>query len=198
MPQACATMHFCKAAGKVCPHICWTGRKALPGRAMPERNMKERFCLLCRKIDDSENERFSMGCNQTEQISLAAPTFYCHLSLLLQCCLETWVSWCSKLEILLRNFFSVSEILNHKQKTKKWREQEEKAFSTQRTLLVLDYFWQTDAGQAGATSQRNWSQNSYNCSRRGARFHSALCHREDGRRVQLPWNFPANPQIRTI
>lgn len=105
MPQACATVHFCKAAGKVCPHICWTGHKALPGRAMPERNMKEKFCLPCRKIDDSENERFSMGCKQTEQISLAAPTFYCNLSLLLQCCLETWISWCSKLEILLRNFF---------------------------------------------------------------------------------------------
>lgn len=49
---------------------------ALPGRATPARSMKEKFCQLCRKIDDSENERFSMGCTWTEQISLTAPTLY--------------------------------------------------------------------------------------------------------------------------
>ena len=84
------------------PHICWTGRNVLPSWATPERNTKERFCHLCRKIDDSENERFSMGCNWTEQISLAAPTFYRYFSLLLQHCVETWASQYSKLEILIR------------------------------------------------------------------------------------------------
>lgn len=137
------------------PHICQTVCKVLPGWPMPERNTKERFCHLCRKIDDSENERFSMGCNWTEQISLASPTFYCYFSLLLQQCLETWASQYSKLEILMRRL-SLSEKCYTI--SKRWRQQEEKTFSTQKTLLVLDPFWQTDAGRAGATSQHNQSQ----------------------------------------
>jgi len=97
------------------PHICWTGHKVLPGWAMPERNTKEWFCHPCRKIDDSENEGFSMGCNWMEQISLAAPAIYCYFSMLLPRNLSLTVLQAGNTH---KKIVSLSEILNNKQKTK--------------------------------------------------------------------------------